>query len=666
VRYVDINSASPTVPYTNWASAARVIQNAVDAAGPGDEIVVTNGLYATGGRAMASNLLANRVAVDKPLTLRSVNGPQFTVIQGYQVPDTTNGDGAVRCVYLAGGAGLSGFTLTNGATRTNGWDWVEQSGGGVCCESSAVVSNCVVVGNSAGTFGGGAHQGTLYNCTLTGNSVWWAGGGSCGCTLNNCTLTGNLAEVGGGAFEGTLNNCSLSNNSAGWGGGAYRGHLNNCTLSSNSADSGGGGAVVTLNNCTLTGNSAHFGGAASDGRGDLDMGAINELNNCVVYFNLASIGANYGGSCTLNFCCTTPMPTNGIGNITNAPLFVDAAAGNYRLRPDSPCIDAGTNLSAIITNDLDGRPRPVDGNGDGVAAFDIGAYEFRVLLVSQDSLNPSPPYGTWATAAHTIQEAVDVAVVGDEIVVTNGTYSSGGRAVGTSLLVNRVAVDKPLTLRSANGPQFTIIQGYQVPGTINGDGAVRCVYLTNGAILSGFTLTNGATRTDGDYDREQSGGGVWCESSAEVSNCVVVGSSAGWGGGGAYGATLYNCTLAGNSAYEGGGAYRTTLIHCTLTGNSAAWGGGARETTLSDCRLTGNSAADGGGAFYCTLYNSTLTDNLASGSGGGACAGTLNNCILAGNSASGSGGGGVGRHAQQLHVDRQLGWVERWRGERLD
>jgi hypothetical protein len=123
--------------------------------------------------------------------------------------------------------------------------------------------------------------------------------------------------------------------------------------------------------------------------------------------------------------------------------------------------------------------------------------------VWQSSPIPTPPYSNWAKAARVIQDAVDVAVAGDEIVVTNGTYAAGGRAVGTNLLVNRVAVDKPLTLRSVNGPQFTVIQGYQVPGTTNGDGAIRCVYLANGAVLAGFTLTNGATRTTGDEEREQ-------------------------------------------------------------------------------------------------------------------------------------------------------------------
>ena len=371
--YVDVNSTNPVPPYSSWGTAATNIQAAVDAANPGDVVLVTNGVYATGGRT-APDGSPTSIVVTNAVSLQSVNGATVTLIDGNQ---------AMRCVYLADGAVLTGFTLTNGAS-------VQQGGGIYCHSETASVSNCVVIGNStspyiAGTVGGGVYQGTLADCILSGNSAQ-SGAGACAATLNHCVLIGNSTSYqgqGGGACYGTLNNCTVSGNSAEYGGGAFYATLSNCTLGTNSGSLAGGGSYSsTLGNCILIGNTAPYGGgvylgtlnncdiisnSATSGGGEED----GTLNNCIVYYNSGGNSASDYQSVNLNYCCTTPLPTNSVGDITNEPLFVDLAAGDFHLQSNSPCINSGNNAYVTVTNDLDGNPRIVGGT------VDIGAYEYQ-------------------------------------------------------------------------------------------------------------------------------------------------------------------------------------------------------------------------------------------------------------------------------------------------
>jgi len=65
----------------------------------------------------------------------------------------------------------------------------------------------------------------------------------------------------------------------------------------------------------------------------------------------------------------------GEGDLSDAsPSFVNPLMGNYHLLTGSPAIDAGSAAGAPAT-DFDGRSRPLDGNDDGVTAYDIGTYE---------------------------------------------------------------------------------------------------------------------------------------------------------------------------------------------------------------------------------------------------------------------------------------------------
>ena len=309
-------TGSGTYPYTSWTTAARFIQDAVDAAAAGDTVLVTNGTYSS----------ASEISVTKAITIEGVNGREVTIIDGLDDH---------RCFNLGNSAcTLSGFTIQNG---------------------NSIYGN----GGLDGHLGGGVY------CSGTNPLI------------THCTLSGNLAgENGGGSYEGTLNHCTLSGNEAGdKGGGSYSGTLNNCVISANEAGFGGGSAYGTLNNCTLMGNDALYEGGGS---------YQGSLKNCILWHNMAS---NTGGNWhdptpDFDHCCSSGL--SGTGNITADPQFLDAGGGDIRLKGGSPCIDAGATVAGI-TDDLDGNPRPIDGNFDSTASYDMGAYEYNPATTDSDS-----------------------------------------------------------------------------------------------------------------------------------------------------------------------------------------------------------------------------------------------------------------------------------------
>ncbi|MFH0907491.1 MAG: thrombospondin type 3 repeat-containing protein, partial [bacterium] len=63
----------------------------------------------------------------------------------------------------------------------------------------------------------------------------------------------------------------------------------------------------------------------------------------------------------------------------------DPAMLDFRLQSNSPCIDAGYNTASVAARDADGIPRPLDGDANGVAGVDLGAFERVHSLADSDS-----------------------------------------------------------------------------------------------------------------------------------------------------------------------------------------------------------------------------------------------------------------------------------------
>ena len=152
------------------------------------------------------------------------------------------------------------------------------------------------------------------------------------------------------------------------------------------------GPTIIANN-TIVGNNAppnflgHFGGGIAM---TLYTNGLILANNIIAsnssgiwrypYLSYQPVLQN---NCLNNSNANYVNLTAGAGDIQADPQFVNRAAGDFHLLSDSPCIDAGTSANAPAS-DFDGVARPLDGNANGVAAFDMGAFEFVHPLADTD------------------------------------------------------------------------------------------------------------------------------------------------------------------------------------------------------------------------------------------------------------------------------------------
>jgi hypothetical protein len=253
--------------------------------------------------------------------------------------------------------------------------------------------------------------------------------------------------------------------------------------------------------------------------------------------------------------------------------------------------------------------------------------------VDVNSPDPTPPYTDWSTAATNIQDAVNVTVDGDSVLVTNGVYRYGG--VNSAGQTNRVMLTNSITLVGMGGSQAT---------TIFGGMNTECVFMTSNSVLTGFTLTGGNLPGGG-----SEGGGVFFDGGGVVSNSFIANNSASIGGGVYGNGTVYNSVITNNIASPrnrgmGGGVYNSAVYNSIIISNQSSEGGGACYSRLYNCFILTNSAGySGSGAYACLLTNCILNGNYG-GTFGCATAGCTNyNCTFSGNSGSqgGCADGGV-------------------------
>ncbi len=378
-------AAAGTITVCADGGQYTTIQAAVNAATPGDEVVVCPGTYTGPGNRDIS-------FGGKAITVRGAAGPEATIIDCQSA-----GRGFVFDSGETAASVLADVTITSGNVATG-----SLFGGAVLCDNtSPTISNCIIRANRADGGGGISCQNggspKILNCRVTGNVA--NGGGGIRCfgshpIIRNCVISGNNANSAAGVYcyasSATITDCVLSGNSASSAGAIYA-YLGNVVIANdvicgNSAYSGPGvycsTNAVAIVNCVISGNAAIGYGA-----GIRIYNASPQVTNCTIVAN----AAGYAGGGTYCDGTSNPVFANSIlwgdspqeayaaaGSITFASCDVQGGAAGFRNIDAQPLFPPATGGTCTGAGSYDAATHTVT-IPDANAAWTAGALVGRLL-----------------------------------------------------------------------------------------------------------------------------------------------------------------------------------------------------------------------------------------------------------------------------------------------
>jgi CSLREA domain-containing protein len=617
---------------------------------------------------------------------------------------------------------LNGVTFTNNSALTDG-------GGAIIGGGTLLISGCNFNNNHAKTHGGAifldesARPKTVQNTTISLNTADLDGGGVYNrrspVTFYETTFSSNVAVRNGGAYYHTNPFAStnffystITANTARDGGGLFNdgGEVNlNSTLvvgnnAPGSGNGGGGGVrngVATLNvtNSTITGNTT-----AINGGGIANGGTVN-LANATISGNQAASGGGVYNANTWTVRSKHSIIANNLGNSepdfrgalnsqgynlirnTAGMTVTGATVGNkigvdprlvplrnnggatetMALQPGSPAIDAG-DPNSFPTFDQRDVLRAQDGNFDGVALPDIGAYERRIdntftvtsIADGNDGL---------CNADCTLRDAIAAAnaSIGDSAVFFEPKVFGMQQTITLTLGELRITVPGTLVVLG-RGSGFL---------TVSGNNSSRVFFLDEqrAALISGLKVTggngSGSTHT-------QMGGGIFNNGGyLELKGLIVSNNSVGFNPGAIGGGvnntngtlTVTGSTISANGAFYGGGLYNSgdgavmEVNNSSVLSNTAGEGAGIYNrnvTEINNSLIDSNASTTNGGGINTllgtlTVRGSRISDNtVQNGNGGGIFSNfnnikvTLTDTVVFHNRIPGSGGGIAGSGAWEI------------------